>query len=54
MWTELNNLMAKNGVENTNFKGFIGMLSELSMAAVIQRSPWRTESALVSSTRLHC
>jgi hypothetical protein len=23
MWRELNNLMAKNGVENTNFKGFM-------------------------------
>jgi hypothetical protein len=23
MWRELNDLMAKNGVENTNFKGFM-------------------------------
>jgi hypothetical protein len=60
MWRELNDLMAKNGVENTNFKASwqtvltpIGMLSESSMAVVIQRSPWRTESILVSSTRLH-
>jgi hypothetical protein len=23
MWRELNDLMAKNGIENTNFKGFM-------------------------------
>jgi hypothetical protein len=23
MWRELNDLMAKNGVKNTNFKGFM-------------------------------
>jgi hypothetical protein len=56
MWRELNDLMAKNGVENTNFKGFMvdsALHAELSMAMVIQRSPRRTESALVSSTGPH-
>jgi hypothetical protein len=60
MWRKLNDLMAKNGVENTNSKASwrtvhkpIGMLSKLSMAVVTQRFPWRTESALLSSSGLH-
>jgi hypothetical protein len=34
MWRELNNLMAKNGIENTNFKGFMADSAQANWNAV--------------------
>jgi hypothetical protein len=34
MWRELNDLMAKNGVENTNFKGFMADSTQANWNAV--------------------
>jgi hypothetical protein len=34
MWRELNNLMAKNGVENTNFKGIMADSAQANWNAV--------------------
>jgi hypothetical protein len=34
MWRELNDLMAKNGVENTNFKGFMADSAQANWNAV--------------------
>jgi hypothetical protein len=35
MWRELNDLMAKNGVENTNFKGFMADSAQANWNAVL-------------------
>jgi hypothetical protein len=34
MWRELNNLMAKNGIENTNFKGFMADNAQANWNAI--------------------
>jgi hypothetical protein len=34
MWREFNDLMAKNGVENTNFKGFVADSAQANWNAV--------------------